>query len=90
MVRLFVRHHVRDFSNWLKEYKNFAKTQKEHGVQAEGVYKDVADPHEVTIWHDFKDNATAQAFVKMPALKAAMEKSGVTGTPTTWIAEMAH
>ena len=84
-VRLFVRHEVTDYSAWRKVYDEFGSMQKKLGVTAQAVYRSLDNPNEITVTHDFKTAEAAQAFGASAELKAAMEKSGVTGTPTVWI-----
>jgi len=83
-VRLFVRHEVSDYATWRKAYGTFLPVQKKHGVIYQAVYQSADDPNDVTVIHDFHSLEEAKAFVTLPELKAAMEKSGVKGAPTMW------
>ena len=83
-VRLFVRHEVTDYATWRKAYGTFIPVQKQHGVISQAVYQSADDPNDVTVIHDFHTLDEARAFVALPELKAAMEKSGVKGAPTIW------
>jgi hypothetical protein len=83
-VRLFVRHEVVDYSAWRKAYDAFISTQKKNGVFYQAVYQSADDPNDVTVIHDFHSLEKAKAFAALPELKAAMEKSGVKGTPQIW------
>ncbi|MGA2564172.1 MAG: cyclase [Steroidobacteraceae bacterium] len=83
-VRLFVRHEVVDYSAWRKVYDAFVSTQKKNGVFYQAVYQSADDPNDVTVVHDFHSLEKAKAFAALPELKAAMEKSGVKGTPQIW------
>jgi quinol monooxygenase YgiN len=85
-VRMFVRHEVADYSVWRKAYNDFVATQKRNGVVYQAVYQSADDPNDVTVIHDFHSLAKAKAFAALPELKAAMEKSGVQGTPQIWYA----
>jgi hypothetical protein len=89
MVRAFGRHRVRDYDAWRAVYDGFADVQKEHGVKAEAVFRMLDDPDDVVIIHDFADAETARAFFAMPELKDAMQKAGVEGEFTLWLAEEA-
>jgi quinol monooxygenase YgiN len=84
-VRLFVRHDVTDYTTWRKTYDGFDATRRRLGVTAQAVYRSVDNANDITVTHDFKTVAAAKAFVASPELKAAMEKSGVTGAPQVWI-----
>jgi ABC-type sugar transport system substrate-binding protein len=83
-VRMFVRHEVADYGAWRKTYDAFAPTQKKLGVTYEAVYQSTDNPNDVTVIHDFHSLEKAKAFAASADLKAAMEKSGVKGTPQIW------
>ena len=83
-VRMFVRHEVADYGAWRKAYDAFAATQKKLGVIYKAVYQSTDDPNDVTVIHDFHSLEKAKAFSASAELKAAMEKSGVKGTPQIW------
>lgn len=87
MVRLFVRHRVEDFEKWHRGYSEAGDYRKENGVEADGVHQAVDDPNDVTIFHDFPDYASAQAFMGRDDLKQRMGEIGVTGEPMVWITE---
>ena len=83
-VRMFVRHEVADYGIWRKAYDSFAPMQKKAGVIYKAVYQSTDNPNDVTVIHDFHSLDQAKAFAASPDLKAAMEKSGVKGTPQIW------
>lgn len=83
MVRMFARHQVADYSAWRAVYDDFDRASL--GVRQHAVYQQVDDANDVTVWHDFDDLETAQAFVGSDELKAAMAKAGVVSAPNIWI-----
>ena len=87
MVRMFARHQVADYEAWRKVYDAFKRESL--GVRAHAVYRNVSDPNEVTVWHDFDDRATAEAFVSSDDLKAAMAEAGVVSVPNIWVTDEA-
>jgi len=87
-VHMFVRHEVTDYATWRQGYDAFRATQKDMGVGFQAVYQSTDDPNDVTVVHDFKSLEKAKAFVTSDKLKAAMQKSGVKGTPTSWYARV--
>ena len=89
MIRLFVRHPVSDFSNWKKAYDDFDGERGGMGVKAQAVFQSVDDANDVTIWHDFEEMESAQAFLGSARLKEVMEVAGVTGQPTMWFTRSA-
>jgi hypothetical protein len=86
MVRLFVRHMVEDFDKWHRGYAEGVDYRKQNGVEADGVHQALDDPNDVTIFHDFPDYATAQAFLSSD-LTQKMDDLGVKGKPTIWLTE---
>ncbi len=85
MVRLIVRHPVKDYAEWRKVYDQFDSTRKTMGVVAAAVYRSVDDPNDVTITHDFATADLAAAFLGSEELRSAMEHAGVTAPPTAWV-----
>ncbi|MGD8684918.1 MAG: cyclase [Chloroflexota bacterium] len=87
MVRMFARHQVADYGAWRKVYDSFERETL--GVRQHAVYRNVADPNDITVWHDFDDRATAEAFAGSDELKAAMTEAGVVSAPNIWITDEA-
>ena len=84
MIRMFVKHKVRDYTAWRKVYDEFDTERSRAGVRGHAVYCDVDDANEVTVWHDFDDIEAARALGGSKELKLAMKNAGVIGTPTIW------
>jgi len=87
MATLFVRHPVTDYDTWKRAYDEFGTARKAHGVTAATVHRDASDPNMIVVTHRFPTAAAAQAFMAQDALKAAMQKAGVTAPPIAWITE---
>ena len=87
MTTMFVRHQVNDYSAWRKAYDDFKGTQQRLGVTAAAVFQSAENPNDVTVTHDFKTLAAAQAFVASDELRSAMQQAGVAGEPTIWFTE---
>ncbi len=86
MIRMFVRHTVTDFNAWKRVYDDFEGGQKALGVRAEAVFCGAESPDDVTVWHDFDDLVTAQAFFVSSELRETMKVAGVVGEPEIWFA----
>jgi len=84
MVRMFVRHLVRDYKVWRKGYNSFDKERKAMGVKRHAVYRSAVKPNDITISHDFANLRIAKAFTKSRRLKQVMKAAGVRSTPTIW------
>ena len=85
MARLFVRHRVADYAAWREIYDAFDEERRGLGVTGQAVYQSVADPNEVTAWHDFSTPEAAEAFASSPQLRDAMQHAGVQGAPEVWL-----
>lgn len=86
MATLFVRHTVADYKAWRKAFDDFQATAREHGVKSAAVYQASGNPNDVTVTHDFDTTDAARKFTEAEDLKKAMDKAGVSGIPTIWIA----
>lgn len=88
MVRMFVRHPVRDFDAWKVVYDGFDEERREKGgVRGDAVFRSADHPNEVTVWHDFDDLYQARNFALWGRLAEVMEKGGLVGEPEIWFAE---
>jgi heme-degrading monooxygenase HmoA len=85
MVRLFVKHKVRDYTAWRKGYDAFESTRNKLGARGHTVYRNVDDGNDITAWHDFDSLDAAKAFANSNELKAAMTGAGVMGVPMIWV-----
>ena len=84
MTTLFVRHEVADYATWRQVYDDFAPIQKTLGVQDQAVYREIENPNDITVRHEFATLEAAQAFSGSPELRAAMHDAGVEGPPQVW------
>ena len=85
MARLFVRHRVADYAAWREVYDGFDEERRGLGVTGQAVYRSVADPNDVTAWHDFSNQQDAEAFASSPQLRDAMQHAGLQGVPEVWL-----
>jgi hypothetical protein len=84
MVRIMIRHRVKDYPAWRKIYDEFDETRKSLGTLDQAVYIKVDDPLDVTVTHDYADLETAKAFAGSTELREAMQRAGVDGQPQIW------
>lgn len=87
MVTTFVVHKVNDFDAWKSVYDAFTPVRKANGVIGASVHRDVNDPNNLIVTHQFKDLKTAQAFLASGELKSAMQNAGVASKPSIWLGE---
>jgi quinol monooxygenase YgiN len=78
---LIVKHPVEDFDSWRTGYAAAQPVRDQHGVTADTVHQDPADPNSVTVLHWFPTADQAQAFAADPGLQDAMKNAGVAGPP---------
>jgi quinol monooxygenase YgiN len=88
MVRVFVRHRVRDYAIWRQHYDAALPLRRESGALASSVHRTVGKPDEVTICSDFASAEQAKAFLGRAELRDAMANAGVAEAPAIWIADI--
>lgn len=81
-VSLIARHEVKNFDAWKKVYDGNAEFIKGLGVIAESVHRDLDNPNMVTVYHQFADVATLEAFTsamnpESDNFKAVAEQGGI-------------
>lgn len=84
MATLFVRHQVKDFNTWKKEYDSFDTDRREMGVTNHGVFQANGDANDVMVYHEFDTMEAAKHFMESARLKEAMTRAGVVGAPDVW------
>jgi hypothetical protein len=84
MVRMMIRHVVREYRTWRRAYDGFDRERRKMGVTRHAVYRNVAKPNEVTVSHDFASTTKAKAFAASRRLREVMKGAGVRGKPTIW------
>lgn len=89
MIRLFVRHPVKDFATWKQAYDDFDQERLGMGVAGHAVFHAVDDPNDVTIWHDFATIEVAREFAGSTRLREVMEGAGLAGEPQLWFTTQA-
>lgn len=89
MVRMFIRHTVRDYRVWRKAYNAFDKERKTMGVTGHAVYRSVDKPKDITVSHDFVSVTKAKAFSGSARLKEVMKGAGVASIPSIWYVKAA-
>jgi hypothetical protein len=89
MVRMMIRHVVRDYRVWRRAYNGFNKERRGMGVTGHAVYRNATRPKEITITHDFANMAKARAFAASRRLRQVMKGAGVRGVPTIWFVKRA-
>ena len=76
------RHKVSNFAKWLAAFEAHDSLKLANGLHNYVVGRSAQDSNMVLVATKADDMAKAKAFAKSPALKQAMQKSGITGQPT--------
>jgi len=77
-----VVHKVSNFAKWKASYDAHDSMRLANGLHNYVIGRGVEDSNTVVVAVKADDMAKAKAFAKDPSLKAAMQKGGVTGTPS--------
>lgn len=79
---IVVRYKVSDYAKWRAQYDSRDSMRLANGVHNYVLGRSVKDPNAVLVAVKADDMTKAKAFAKSPALKSAMQKGFVVGTPT--------
>ena len=77
MATLLVQHHEKDFAVWKKSYDSVFDLRASRGEQPNRVYRGAGHPKKLTVVQKWSALANARKWSPSPALKIAMEKTGV-------------
>ena len=77
-----VIHKVADFEKWKASYEEHDSMRVANGIHSYVIGRGLDDPNMVLVAVKADDMEKAKAFAKDPSLKKAMQKGGVTGTPS--------
>jgi hypothetical protein len=73
---------VKDFNAWRTGYNGSEKGRVSAGITNGRVFRNADDPNEVVVLQDVSDVVKARTWLGSEDLKAAMQKSGVIGSPS--------
>jgi hypothetical protein len=73
---------VKDYSMWRTSYDGDEKSRVSAGITNGRVFRRAEDPSDVVILQDIADVPKARSWFASEDLKAAMQKSGVVGSPS--------
>jgi hypothetical protein len=77
-----VHHKVKDYATWRTGYNANEKSRLSAGITNGRVFRSAEDPNDVVVLQDVADVAKARTWFGSDDLKAAMQKSGVIGSPS--------
>jgi hypothetical protein len=73
---------VKDYAAWRTSYDGNEKSRLSAGITNGRVFRRAEDPNDVVVLQDVADVAKARTWFASDDLKAAMQKSGVIGSPS--------
>jgi len=79
---LTIHHKVKDYAAWRAGYDQHEKSRLSAGITNGRVFRNAEDPNDVVVLQDVADVAKARTWLGSDDLKAAMQKSGVLGSPS--------
>jgi hypothetical protein len=85
---LVVTHKVANYAKWKASYDAHDSVRLAYGMHSYVIGRGLKDSNMVLVAVKVDDTAKAKAFAKDPGLKKAMQKGGVTGTPTMTLTTM--
>ena len=80
---------VKDYSTWRPAYDEREKGRLTAGITNGRVFRNAQDPNDIVILQDVADVAKARSWLGSDDMKAAMQKSGVVGSPSVRFAAAA-
>jgi hypothetical protein len=80
---------VKDYATWRASYDGREKSRLSAGISNGKVFRSAENPNDVVILQDVVDMAKARTWFGSDEMKAAMEKSGVLGSPNVRFAAAA-
>jgi hypothetical protein len=73
---------VKDYAAWRTDYDGREKSRLSAGITNGRVFRRAEDPNDVVVLQDVADVPKARSWFGSDDLKAAMQKSGVVGSPS--------
>jgi hypothetical protein len=82
MIYVSVRHTVADYAKWRPVFDAVQHDIPASGATGAGqVFRDQANPNDITVLHEWDNAENAQKFFHNPALAETMKTAGVIGMP---------
>lgn len=81
MTRIFVRHRVKDFPQWMQAFEDYVKTRKASGEKSYQIFQDGTDENNLYLMFEWDNEANARKFFTSTDLQETMKKAGVADTP---------
>ena len=87
-IMMLAKHRIGNYAKWKMSYDAHDSMRLANGVHNYVIGRSTEDSNMIFVALKADDAGKAKAFVKDPSLKQAMQKGGVTGTPTIMMVNM--
>ncbi|HMD55356.1 MAG TPA: hypothetical protein VKJ65_12465, partial [Phycisphaerae bacterium] len=81
---ILVRHKVRDFSEWERNYEAFQSKRTEAGLTQKHLLRSTGNPNEIVVLFEVADVARARTFAESSDLRRAMLQAGLVEKPDVY------
>lgn len=81
MSYLMVRHTVKDYNQWKKEFDQTQSIREKYGLGKGQIFGSHDERNEVVVLLEIRDIHLAQEFMQSPERKQCMERGGVSDKP---------
>lgn len=81
MVKLLVRHKVKDYAAWKPVFDEHGDFRKANGSKGGRLLRSVDDPNHIAILFEWESLDRALQFAQSQELREAMESAGAIGQP---------
>ncbi len=82
MPHVMIKHRVRDYAAWRREFDNFVDTRRSFGEKSYRILHPGDDPNDLLLLFEWDTVKNAETFLASPELKSAMQRAGVAEKPT--------
>jgi hypothetical protein len=87
MIRVFIRHKVKNYPKWRAAFDAFKKTRRAGGEKSFKIGNVAGQPNNLCLLFTWESVDKAKAFLRSKELKVAMEEAGVREKPEVHIFE---
>jgi hypothetical protein len=82
MIFITTRHTVTDYAKWRPIFDSNASNRRAAGATGvQTIYRDLANPNDITLLFEWDNAENAQKFFHNPAMVETMKTAGVIGVP---------
>ncbi|CAN5260403.1 hypothetical protein BH09BAC1_BH09BAC1_20810 [soil metagenome] len=86
---IVVSHDVSDFDAWKKGFDAHEGARHNAGITVKGLYRDISNPHSVTLIADVSNAEVARDMFNDPEFIATQQAAGVTSKPEVKFLQLA-